>query len=45
VWGIIGVKADDALGNLPMPTIANIQLGAPTIEATTGFVVADIPVM
>ncbi len=45
VWGLIGVKADDALSNLPMPTIANIQLGAPTIEATTGFVVADIPVM
>ncbi len=44
-WGLVGVKADDALGKLPMPTIAGIQLGAPTIEAATGFVLADIPVM
>ena len=45
VWGLVGVKADDALSKLPMPTIAGIQLGAPTIEAATGFVLADIPVM
>jgi hypothetical protein len=45
VWGLVGSKADDALGKLPMPTIAGIQLGAPTIEAAAGFVVADIPVM
>jgi hypothetical protein len=44
-WGLVGSKADDALGKLPMPTIAGIQLGAPTVEAATGFVVADIPVM
>jgi hypothetical protein len=45
VWGLVGVKADDALGKLPMPTIAGVKLGAPAIEATTGFVLADIPVM
>ena len=44
-WGLVGSKADDALGNLPMPTIGGIQLGAPTVEAANGFVVADIPVM
>jgi hypothetical protein len=44
-WGLVEVKADEALSNLPMPTIAGIQLGAPTIEAATGFVLADIPVM
>jgi hypothetical protein len=44
-WGLVGVKADDALGKLPMPTLAGIQLGAPTLNATTGFVLADIPVM
>lgn len=44
-WGLVGSKADDALGKLPMPTIAGIQLGAPTVQAANGFVVADIPVM
>lgn len=45
VWGVIGVKADDALSNLPMPTIAGINLGAPTVEAGEGLVLANIPVM
>lgn len=44
-WGLVGVKADDALSTLPMPTIAGIQLGAPAIQATDGFLLADIPVM
>lgn len=43
-WGLVSVKADDALSNLPMPSIAGVQLGAPTIEAGEGFVLADIPV-
>lgn len=45
VWGVIGVKADDALSNLPMPTIAGIKLGAPSVEAGDGLVLANIPVM
>ncbi|HUS28558.1 MAG TPA: hypothetical protein VMZ53_08615 [Kofleriaceae bacterium] len=45
VWGVIGVKADDALSKLPMPSLAGIQLGAPSIEAGDGFVLADVPVM
>lgn len=44
VWGLVGVKADDALSKLPMPTIAGVQLGAPTVSASTGFVLADVPV-
>lgn len=44
VWGLIGVKADDALSKLPMPTIAGVQLGAPTVTANAGFVLADVPV-
>jgi hypothetical protein len=44
VWGVIGVKADDALSKLPMPTIAGVQLGAPTVTANAGFVLADVPV-
>ncbi|NVB80300.1 MAG: hypothetical protein HOV81_18040 [Kofleriaceae bacterium] len=42
-WGLVSVKADDALSNLPLPTIAGVQLGAPTVEAGDGFVLADIP--
>jgi hypothetical protein len=44
VWGVIGVKADDALSKLPMPTIAGVTLGAPTISTSTGFVLADMSV-
>jgi hypothetical protein len=45
VWGLVGVKADEALSNLPMPTIAGIALGAPTVEAGEGLLLANIPVM
>ncbi len=44
VWGVIGAEADDALSKLPMPTIAGVQLGAPTVTANGGFVLADVPV-
>jgi hypothetical protein len=44
VWGLVGMKADDALSTLPMPTIAGITFGAPTIEAGNGFVLADMPI-
>lgn len=44
VWGLVGVKADDALSKLPMPTIAGISLGAPTLTANAGFVLADMAV-
>jgi hypothetical protein len=44
VWGVIGVKADDALSKLPMPTIGGVTLGAPSITTSTGFVLADMSV-
>ena len=44
VWGVIGVKADDALSKLPMPTIGGVMLGAPTLSARDGFLLADIAV-
>ncbi|HEY5946717.1 MAG TPA: hypothetical protein VIV40_14540 [Kofleriaceae bacterium] len=44
VWGVIGVKADDALSKLPMPTIGGVTLGAPAISTSTGFVLADMSV-
>jgi len=42
-WGLVGGLADDALANLPLPTIAGVTLGAPTVEGADGYVVADIP--
>lgn len=44
VWGVIAVKADDALSKLPMPTIGGVTLGAPTVSTSTGFVLADMSV-
>jgi hypothetical protein len=44
VWGLIGVEADDALSKLPMPTIAGVMLGAPSVTANGGFLLADVPV-
>lgn len=44
VWGVIGVEADNALSKLPMPTIAGVTLGAPSVTANGGFVLADVPV-
>lgn len=44
VWGIIGVEADNALSKLPMPTIAGVQLGAPAVTTSTGFVLAEMSV-
>jgi len=42
-WGLVGGQADAALANLPMPAIAGIQLGTPTIEGRAGYVFADVP--
>ena len=44
VWGLVGSTANEALAKLPMPAIAGIQLGAPTVGAKGGFLVADIAV-
>ena len=42
VWGVVGGMADDALSKLPMPVIAGIQLGAPTVQGDAGYVVLDV---
>jgi hypothetical protein len=44
-WGLVSSTLNDTLGNVPMPSIAGIQLGTPSLEAATGFVIADVPVM
>jgi hypothetical protein len=40
VWGVVGGQADAALSTLPMPSLAGVTLGAPTIEGRDGFVLA-----
>lgn len=44
VWGVVGDQASTALAGLPMPTIAGITLGTPTVRAADAFVAADVPV-
>jgi len=42
VWGVVGGMADEALGKIPMPTIAGVALGAPTVQGEAGYVVMDV---
>lgn len=44
-WGVLGDQAGTALGNLPMPSIAGVTLGTPTVKGADAFVAADVPVM
>lgn len=41
-WGIVGSTLGTALAKMPMPTIAGVTLGAPTMTGTAGFAIADI---
>jgi hypothetical protein len=43
-WGVLSQQAGDALAKLPMPTIAGVTLGAPTVQSVASYVLADIPV-
>lgn len=43
VWSTVGQQASTALAKLPMPAIAGVQLGEPTVSSTANYVVADIP--
>ncbi len=42
-WGLVGGLVSDALGNLPLPSVAGISLGAPSIAGQDGFLVLDVP--
>jgi len=44
VWNLVGDQADEALGKLPMPAIAGVQLGTPAVTGASGYVIADIAV-
>ena len=43
VWGVLAQQASDALAKLPLPAIAGVKLGAPTIGAAGNYVLADLP--
>jgi len=43
VWGVVGNQAQTALAKLSLPSVAGVQLGAPTISAVQSYVVADVP--
>ncbi|HEX4449898.1 MAG TPA: hypothetical protein VH143_03455 [Kofleriaceae bacterium] len=43
VWPIIGGQASSALANLPLPQIAGVMLGAPTVTGAPGYLVANLP--
>jgi hypothetical protein len=43
-WGVVSDQASTALAKLPMPTIAGVTLGTPTVRAADAFVAADVPV-
>ena len=43
VWGLVGQTANDALSKIPMPKIATLQLGAPSVSGRDGYVLADMP--
>ncbi len=42
-WGFITPMANEALGKLPMPTLAGVQIGTPSLAGQGGFVVAAMP--
>lgn len=42
VWGVVGGLAGEALGKLPMPNIAGIELGAPAVTGIDGFILGDM---
>ena len=44
VWGLVSDQADEALGKLPMPAVAGVQLGAPAVTGAAGYLIADIAV-
>ncbi len=41
-WGVLSGQASTALSKLPMPTIAGIELGNPTINSVRNYVLADL---
>ena len=43
VWPIIGGQASSVLANLPLPQVAGVTLGTPTVSGAPGYLVASLP--
>jgi hypothetical protein len=43
-WSLLGTQATSVLGKLPMPNSAGVQLGDPTVNSQSNYVVADLPI-
>jgi hypothetical protein len=42
-WGLLSGQASTALSKLPLPSIDGVQLGNPTVNSVSNYVLADIP--
>lgn len=42
-WGLVGNMMGDALGSVPMPSVAGMQIGAPALRGQQGYLVVDVP--
>jgi hypothetical protein len=43
-WGLVGNLIGDAMGNLPLPAVAGISMGGPSVTGQRGFLVVDVPI-
>ncbi|MBA2539591.1 MAG: hypothetical protein H0V17_08150 [Deltaproteobacteria bacterium] len=43
-WGLVGSMIGDAMGTLPLPAIAGISMGGPSVTGQRGFLVVDVPI-
>ncbi|MBX3159032.1 MAG: hypothetical protein KF773_23900 [Deltaproteobacteria bacterium] len=43
-WGLLGGQIDNALGGLPIPSVAGMSFGAPALGGRNGFLVVDLPI-
>jgi hypothetical protein len=42
-WSLLSAQASTALAKLPLPSIEGVQLGDPTVNSVSNYVLADIP--
>jgi hypothetical protein len=43
-WSLVGTEAQSALAKLPLPSVAGVSVGDPTLDSASNYVVADIPI-
>jgi hypothetical protein len=43
-WSLVGTEAQSALAKLPLPSVAGVSVGDPTLDSASNYVIADIPI-